>query len=266
MSGINQQSKLNSMAIFNKFYATYYDFLYKGKDYRSEADFFDLIIRKYGLKDSKSILSFGAGTLSHETFLAKKGYAIDGVEISPEMVKIGKEKIRKNRMKAVSIIQGDMRRFSSKKEYDAVLVMFNSVSYCQGLKEMKNFLRSASKAMKSGSVLAFDCWNATVAQKDPPRNTWTKTKIGSRMLYKIVEASPMNPDNSFTRTADLLVVENKRMLGREVEKHTLYSWDPTEVAKIASREGLDLLIVSDFMDLKPINDTRWNMVMVFRKK
>lgn len=254
------------MAIFNKFYATYYDFLYKGKNYLAEADFFDSLIKRFGLKNSKSILSFGAGTLNHEKFLVKKGYHIHGVEISAEMVKLGKEKIIKNRLKNVSLVRGDMRKYNSKEKYDVVLVMFNSVAYCQGLNDIEKFIGCASNALNTGGVLIFDCWNAKVAQNDPPQNTWAKIKIGKKALYKMVESSPMNKDNSFNRKAELMVVEGNKIIGKQGENHKLYTWNIDEVNKIASKYSLELLMVSDFMKINDINNTRWTMVPIFRKK
>ncbi len=253
------------MAVFKKFYARHYDLLYKDKDYRREADFFNSLIKKYGLKSTKDILSFGAGTVNHEQFLVKKGYVIDGVELSAEMVMLGKSKIKKEKLRGVSLVKGDMRDFSSTKRYDAVLAMFNIVAYCKGLKDMERFVASASKALKPGGVLVFDCWNAVAARRNPPQNTWTKMRSGKKNLYKLVQASKMNKDDSFVRTAELMVVQGDKVIGRHSETHVLYTWEVKDLKRIFHAYDLKLVLASEFMNHKPITNTRWSMAIVAKK-
>ncbi len=74
------------MATFGN-YSRYYNLLYKDKDYKGEAGFIHDLIQKY-LPDAQNILDLGCGTGRHDALLAKKGYAITGVDMSEEMLLI----------------------------------------------------------------------------------------------------------------------------------------------------------------------------------
>ncbi len=76
------------MATFGN-YSRYYNLLYKDKDYRGEAGFIHDLIRKYS-PEAKTILDLGCGTGRHDLLLAKKGYAITGVDMSEEMLLIAR--------------------------------------------------------------------------------------------------------------------------------------------------------------------------------
>ena len=70
--------------IFNA-YAEYYDLLYSNKDYSSEAQYIDSLIKKTSSK-ANSILELGCGTGAHAEYLARMGYTVHGVDVSPAMI------------------------------------------------------------------------------------------------------------------------------------------------------------------------------------
>ena len=76
--------------------------MYEGKDYCLEADFFLRLIQKYG-ENVKKIGSLGAGTLNHEIHLGEQGFIIKGIDISPDMVALAKEKIQKEKIENIKI-------------------------------------------------------------------------------------------------------------------------------------------------------------------
>ena len=79
------------MNIF-KNYAKYYDLFYEDKNYKRESDYVDSLISKYSRK-TKSILELGCGTEIHSIELAKKGYQVDGVDSSREMLKEARKRL-----------------------------------------------------------------------------------------------------------------------------------------------------------------------------
>ncbi len=74
----------NNSILFND-YDRYYDILYRDKDYQAEAEYASSLIRKFH-PAAKNILELGSGTGIHAGLLSEKGYSIDGVERSPEML------------------------------------------------------------------------------------------------------------------------------------------------------------------------------------
>lgn len=69
--------------------AKYYDIFYSKKPYLNESDFIEQIIgnRKY-------ILDLGCETGIHMKLLEDKGYIVDGLDISKEMLKIARTRVK----------------------------------------------------------------------------------------------------------------------------------------------------------------------------
>ena len=77
---------------FRSTYASTYDVLYKEKNYEAECDFLEELFRRYSGKDIKRLLDMGCGTGGHAIPLARRGYKVSGIDRSPEMVAIAKQK------------------------------------------------------------------------------------------------------------------------------------------------------------------------------
>ena len=68
----------------------YYDLIYSEKNYTEEALFVLEYLKKHKI-EGKSILELGSGTGIHATELAKKGYFVQGIERSKQMLSKSKK-------------------------------------------------------------------------------------------------------------------------------------------------------------------------------
>jgi predicted TPR repeat methyltransferase len=66
-------------------YAAYYDLLYEDKRYDDEAAFVAKLIRDYK-PAARSVLELGCGTSKHALALAREGFSLTGIDVSPGMV------------------------------------------------------------------------------------------------------------------------------------------------------------------------------------
>ena len=99
-----------------------YDLFYKDKDYNSESNYVDKIIKESN-SDSYKILELGCGTGKHATILTSKGYEIVGVDQSDSMIK------NANLKKGFTCQLGDIRSFRIDNKFDAVISLFHVISY-----------------------------------------------------------------------------------------------------------------------------------------
>jgi SAM-dependent methyltransferase len=249
---------------FASLYARYYDAIYGGKDYAAESAYFEKFLKKHGIRPGSHILSFGAGTLNHEQYFAAKGYVVNGVELSADMVAQGKTKIRALSLDKVSIEQGDMRTYRPSRVYDAVLIPFNVVSYCADLRELDATIAAAARSLRAGGVLAFDCWDGDVMKKDPPRETWSKLPIDGGVLYKLVHPSPVSRSNTFVRSLELVAVRGD-MAETYREDHTLSGWTPKQLRSVFAKNGFKMAGLYEWMTTKPAGK-RWAMMVIGAKK
>ncbi len=252
--------------IFDSLHSKYYDLTYEKKDYAGEAAFFNKLIKKFGRAGTKTIASFGAGTLNHERHLLKKGYVIHGVDFSETMVALAKQKIKREKLQNITVEQGDMRAWKTNKKFDAVLSMFNVVSYCKNLKELERVVEVAGNALEPKGVFIFDCWNAEAVKKDPPRTRFVKFRQGRTELYRLTEATPTDHGEAINLSIELIEIKNGEITERETEKHRVHAWRLWDIKKILAKNGFSLRLACEFGNAKkPISDTKWAMTIVAKK-
>ncbi len=252
------------MSLFSGIYAQYYDEMYARKKYKDEARFV-LDLFQQATRPIKNILSFGAGTLTYELLFAQKGYTVSGIDVSPEMVRLGQEKITEKNKLSLSV--GDMRSYKTDTKYDAVVSLFNVVSYCKNLSELEAVFRSASKALASGGVFIFDCWNAEAVRNDPPQSRFAKFKKGERELLRLTEAVVRRGDSKVKLYIELLEIESNTVCARESEVHTVSAWDVRDIKQLLKKTGL--VWVSGYdgtVAPEKISNKRWAITIIARKK
>jgi SAM-dependent methyltransferase len=240
--------------------------MYAGKEYKKEAEYFAWLIKRFQTIQTKKVLSLAAGTLNHEQYLLKKGFEIRGVEFSPDMVRIAKEKIKKEKLKNVSIEQGDMRSFNFPiNSFDAVLSMFNSVSYCQGLKELEKVIKNTSQVLKKDGLFIFDCWNVRAIRKDSPQKRWVKFIKGNKTLVRLTDPKLDEKKGAVKLAFELIEIQGKKITGHETEIHMTYGWEINDIDMLFKKYGLELIHHSQFMKDEPISDNAWAMTVVGKK-
>ncbi len=139
------------------FFALYYDLLYSHRDIRAEVDFLEEVFESYSLVKVKKVLDVGCGTGFHSIELAKRGYKVMGVDLSPEMVEIARSKAKD--FPNVSFLQADATKLGFFEEFDAAIAMYGVISYFISDTELLSFLGSVRRALKPGAVFVFDTWN-----------------------------------------------------------------------------------------------------------
>ena len=71
----------------------YYDRVYWWKDYDQEIDFLVKAFRRCGIR-GKRVLEVACGTGSHSKILVERGYEVTGVDISDDMLRIARSKVK----------------------------------------------------------------------------------------------------------------------------------------------------------------------------
>ena len=116
------------MKVFNK-YSLYYNLLYQDKDYKSEAEYINQLIKKYH-NNPKSIFNMGCGTGKHDFLLLKMGYEIIGFDISDKMIEEAQLKKSKHfPNEPIEFIKGDIQNIRLNKKFDVVSSLFHVMSY-----------------------------------------------------------------------------------------------------------------------------------------
>ncbi|HEX9913239.1 MAG TPA: class I SAM-dependent methyltransferase, partial [candidate division Zixibacteria bacterium] len=101
---------------------------------------------EYTKRCGSPVLELCCGTGRILLPLAKEGIEISGLDISEKMLEKAREKLNKETeqiKKRVNLLQGDMRNFHLKKEFNLIFIPFNSFQVLLSMEEQNNCLRSA---------------------------------------------------------------------------------------------------------------------------
>lgn len=156
-------------AVFDT-YARYYDLLYRDKDYDGEVRFINGLIRKHA-QNAKHLLELGCGTGIHAEKLATAGYSVHGVDLSAEMLKCAKERLRylpEKEAKMLSFSCGDIRQFHHGNRFDAVISLFHVMSYQTSNADLVAVFNTVKQHLNPKGVFIFDCWYGPAVLSDPP--------------------------------------------------------------------------------------------------
>jgi SAM-dependent methyltransferase len=131
----------------------YYDMIYWWKDYNQEVDFLIKVLERYEVGGER-VLEVACGTGNHTEILAAKGYEVTGVDISDDMLRIARRKVRGH----ARFLRGDMRHLDAVVDgrYDAAICLFSAISYNLTLSDLKRTLQGLYDHLKERGVVLFD--------------------------------------------------------------------------------------------------------------
>ncbi len=131
----------------------YYDRIYWWKDYNEEVDFLEKLLKKYEVR-GRRVLEVACGTGNHSKILAARGYEVTGVDISDDMLRIARRKVKGH----VKFIRGDMRDLDAvvEGEYDSAICLFSAISYNLTLSDLKQTIRGLYDHLRERGVVIFD--------------------------------------------------------------------------------------------------------------
>ena len=131
----------------------YYDRIYWWKDYDQEVDFVVKALKRYGIR-GRRVLEVACGTGSHTRLLVKRGYEVTGVDISDDMLRIARSKVKGH----AKFLQGDMRDLDAVVggEYDVAVCLFSSISYNLTVTDLRRTIQGLYDHLAEPGVVVFD--------------------------------------------------------------------------------------------------------------
>lgn len=241
----------------------YYEIAFSFRDIPKEIDFIEQVIAKESKTPVKTFLEIASGNSPHMQELCKRGYGYIGLELSKQMIKYSRDRIKKLTLNA-EIVEGNMIKFSMPRLADCALLFLGSL-YIKNDKELTNHLDSVAKALRSGSLYILD-GTVTFFPEDVHTQTWDVEDNGIKVTttYKVEST---NKETGVSTAKITLDTEEggikKRIEHSEIKK--VYPAD--EFIKIATQTGqwkyVDTFSNFNISD-KPQKDQR--NIIVFRRK
>ena len=129
-----------------------YDRLTDDVDYEKWAGYVERHFRK-SRQPVRSVVELGCGTGSLTRLLARRGYRMTAVDLSPDMLAVADQKCRG--LDVLFLCQ-DMSRLTLLESADAVISCLDSVNYVTRPASLKRTFRRICKALVPGGLLLFD--------------------------------------------------------------------------------------------------------------
>ena len=128
------------------------------------------------------VLDLACGTGNMSLLMARRGYQVTGLDVSPAMLEIAKQKLQREGLYA-TFIQGDMRDFRLEHPIDAAICVFDSINYLLEPEDVKSAFRSVAGALVPGGLFVFDA-NTQHRLAMIPRETHLFEGSGHYLVWK----------------------------------------------------------------------------------
>jgi SAM-dependent methyltransferase len=246
-------------------YSKYYDLLYQDKNYPGEVAFITELLDRYAPSGS-SLLELGCGTGLHAAMLAEGRWAIDGLDLSDDMLLAaeGRKKMLPayvaNRLR---FFQGDVRKFETGKQYDAVVSLFHVVSYQTSNPDTLEMFRRVAEHLKPGGVFIFDYWYGPAVLTDRPAVRVKRMHSSELDITRLAEPV-IYPNTSIVDVNYEIQVHEKKSGNVEIlhETHHMRYFFLTEIDLLLREAGLRMLTSSEWLTGKEPGWNTWGVCSV----
>ena len=219
--------------------ARYYDDFYlKILDYEKQCDVLEQIFDAHGIDGGSRVLDLACGTGTHCISLAKRGYEVAGVDISPGMISEAKKKAGEAENPTFAV--QDMRNLDLNRTFDVVLCMFGGFGYLNEDGDLDRLFTGLKKHLRRGGLFLFEFWNVG-GLKETPYRTWRKVEMDDGMFYHISESNFDMKSSILDISIEFLITRGNRVVDDIVERHKIRIYYLHEIRRLLSVNGFEML-------------------------
>ena len=156
-------------------------FLFNEKRIAAASDEVEAILNLTGVNDGK-VLDLCCGIGRHSIQLAKTGFSVTGVDITPVYLEKAKMTALKEKVKVEWILQ-DARKFIKTNYYDLIINMYTSFGYSDDQSEDLEMLSNIFSSLKTKGVFVMELMGKEIIAK-MYRNTISETLPDGTLLVQ----------------------------------------------------------------------------------
>ena len=228
------------------------------EDTRRQVDF---IVSALRLRGGERILDLACGFGRHALELARRGYAVTGVDITPEYIRYASAQAEKEGLTAQFFCK-DIREVTYCQEFDVVLNLADgAIGYLEDEHENRKIFEVVSRALKPGGQHFCDIMNGDYADLHFPCQLWDAGEKGltlSRFEWDRVTRTLLYGQLDYSYGQPLEKPELDR--GNVIRLYTL-----PEIQKILSDLEMDVTASYGSFDGAAASDTEIQLLLCSRK-
>ncbi|MFD2372036.1 class I SAM-dependent methyltransferase [Brevibacillus sp. GCM10020057] len=119
------------------------------------------LLARLPIKPTGRVLDLCCGNGRHSRALARRGYEVVGVDLSPVLLKLAEEQ---NSYPNLRFVRCDMREITFREEFDIVVNLFTSFGYFSTDEENETVVRNMARALKKGGEVVIDYLSPSYVQ------------------------------------------------------------------------------------------------------
>lgn len=254
--------------VFGNAYASAYDTLHVDKDYEGECDLFEQLFARFGGAPVRSVLDLGCGTGGHAVPLARRGYAVVGVDSSPGMLAGARARVASlDHAAGPAFIEGDIRSLDLDRSFDAALMPYAVLGYQLSNADVLSALRAARRHLNVGGLLIFDVWYGPAILHDRPAERVRARSLGEKTALRSATATLDTSRHVCTVDYRLWQMEQGVLVNETTETHVMRYFFPLELQLFLECAAFDLAQLSAFPRIDvPADDHSRNALVVARAR
>jgi ubiquinone/menaquinone biosynthesis C-methylase UbiE len=251
------------MKQFGDMYSQYYDLFYSDKDYNSEVEYINKLIKENS-KNTKTILDMGCGTGKHAELLCDKDYVVHGIDLSEDMLKIAETRIKGKEVK-LSFSHSNIQELNLDNKFDVVVSLFHVMSYQNSNDELINAFKIVKKHLNQDGIFIFDFWYGPAVLTDLPTTRVKKLENDSIKVTRVAQSTLYSQTNIVDVNYDLFL-EDKIVGGiiQKKELHKMRYFFDTELELICEQIGFKIEKKYKWLSVKDPDFNSWNVVWVLK--
>lgn len=248
-----------------KNYARSYVALYQDKNYEVECDFLESAWRRFSPQPVQQVLDLGCGAGGHVFPLAARGYGITGIDRSPAMLGLAKQRAAEFPNNRPRLQVGDIQTLRLGETFDAVICMFAVLSYQTSNDALLSTLRTARQHLKPGSLFLCDFWYGPAVLKLQPADRVKEVMDGDDRIVRLASPSIDLQTHIVTVSYQVLRLRGNVLVEETRETHQMRYLFKPETELLMQLAGFELLHFCPFAQLdRAVSEDTWNVSAIGR--
>lgn len=253
------------MSVFGKIYASNYDEIYQKKNYLAECDYVLDLAKSAHFSEINHILDLGCGTGTHALEFARRGFKVDGIDLSSHMLDLAKSKANEQALN-INFKQGDIVDFATERHYELIVSLFAVVGYLTDTAKLASLFKNVFSHLSENGVFIFDCWNGNAVLYEKPITKMTRFVRNNRQLYRFSETELNIEQNLAAVSFSLIDVDAFEPSSRFVlEKHQMRYFFIPELKYLLELAGFSKISFFKFLTHEAVQCSDWNMCVLAEK-
>ena len=238
--------------------APFYDSINSDIDYKAWASFIDKIFKKEMKSRPELVLDLGCGTGSMTLALADLGYDMTGVDYSPEMLDIARERSEKAGHDVLWLCQ-DMREFELYGTVDAAVCCLDSINHLTEDGDLKLCFDLVHNYLIPDGIFVFDINGKYKFEKIYADETYAMEEEGGVCIWQ-------NYYDEESKLCDFYITlfkeENDGRYSRYDEEQCERMYTLSEIKKALKASGLEFLGAYSDFDMSAASDKSERLYIV----